>query len=150
MHTSSSRCLALEESLRSTETLNALSERRSIRRLSRRKYKAASQGNSRVRSLSDRTRLNAPGVTYNKTTWHVPSTRSNAAPSPALARLQDWSFAYIITLWRYHGHRGRGTTTIGPECGLSTPGALKCVVLFFSLFLFFTHRTPFIRGPVRQ
>ena len=41
------------------------------------------------------------------------------------------------TLWRYHGHGGRGTTTIGPECGLTTPGALKCVILFFfSLFLF--------------
>ena len=41
-HTSSSRCHALEESSRSTETPNALSERRSIQRLSRRKYKAAS------------------------------------------------------------------------------------------------------------
>ena len=32
---------------------------------------------------SDRTRLNAPGVTYSKTTWHVPSTRNSAAPTPA-------------------------------------------------------------------
>ena len=42
MHTSSSRCLALEESSQSMETLNALSERRNIQRLSRQKYSAAS------------------------------------------------------------------------------------------------------------
>ena len=82
-----------------------------------------------------------PGVIYNKTTWHVPSTRSNAAPTPAPAKFQDRSFAYIITLWRYHGHRGRGTTTIGPECGLTTPGALKCVIPFF-LFLSFSYFHP--------
>ena len=41
-HTSSSRCQALEESSRSTETLNALFERRNIQRLSRQKYNAAS------------------------------------------------------------------------------------------------------------
>ena len=148
MHTSSSRCQALEESSRSTETLNALSERRNIQRLSRQKYKAASLGNSRVRLPSGRTQLSVPGVTYNTTTWHVPSTRSSAAPTPALAKLQEWSFAYIITLWRYHEHRGRGTTTTGPECGLTTLGAPKCVILFF--FFFLTHRTPFTRGPVRQ
>ena len=62
--------------------------------------------------------------------------RSSVAPTPALAKLQEWSFAYIIMLWRYHGHRGRSTTTVGPKCGLTTLGALKCVVLFFSFFLF--------------
>ena len=40
--TLSSRCQALEESSRSMETLNALSERRNIQRLSRQKYSATS------------------------------------------------------------------------------------------------------------
>ena len=125
------------------ETPNALSEQRSTRRPSRRKYKVASQGNSPVRPSNVWTPSSAPGVTYNKTTWHVPSTRSNAAPTPALARLQDWSFAYIITLWRYHGPRGRGTTTIDPECGSTTPGAHKCATLFlFSFFLPTRLRSP--------
>ena len=127
-HTSSSRCQALVESLRSTETPNALSEWRSIRRPSRRKYKAASQGNSRLRLLNVRTPSSAPGVTYNKTAWHVPSTRSNAAPTPALAKLRNQYYAYIITLWKYHGHRGRGTTTAGPKCDSTAPGAPDCAI----------------------
>ena len=45
-----------------------------------------------------RTQLSVPGVTYNTTTWHVPSTRSSAAPTPAPAKCQDRSFAYTITL----------------------------------------------------
>ena len=64
--------------------------------------------------------------------------RSNAALTPALARSQEQPSAYIITLWRYHGHRGRGTTITDPECGSTTPGAPKCVALFifyFSLFI---------------
>ena len=71
-----------------------------------------------------------PGVTYNTTTWHVPSTRSNATPTPALAKLRDQYHAYITTLWRYHGHRGRGTTTAGPEGGSTAPGAPDCVIPF--------------------
>ena len=46
------------------------------------------------------------------------------------------------------GIGGRGTTTTGPKCGLTTLGAPKCVILFFLFFL--THRTPFTRGPVGQ
>ena len=80
---------ALEESSRPMETPNALSERRSIRRLSQRKYKAASQGNSPVRLLNVRTSSSAPGVTYNKTAWHVLSKHRNAAPTPALANLRN-------------------------------------------------------------
>ena len=144
-HTSSSRCQALEESLRSMETPNALSERRSIQRPSRRKYKVASQGNSPVRLLNVWTPSSAPGVTYNKTAWHVPSKRSSAAPTPALAKLRNQYYAYIITLWKYHGHRGRGTTTAGPECGSTALGAADCVILFSLTF-----RTPFSRSPVRQ
>src|SRR3954465_11306186 len=96
MHTSSSRCQDLGESSQSMETLNALSEWRSIRRPSQRKYKAASQGNSPVRLLNVRTLSGAPGVTYNKTAWHIPSKRSNAAPTPALAKLRNQYYAYII------------------------------------------------------
>ena len=144
-HTLSSRCQALEESLRSTETPNALSERRSIWWLSRQKYKAASQGNSRVQLLNVRIPSSAPGVTYNKTAWHIPSTRSNAAPTPALAKLRNQYYTYIITLWKYHRHRGRGTTTAGPECGSTAPGAADSVILFSLTF-----RTPFSRSPVRQ
>src|SRR3954463_7155503 len=110
-HTSSSKCQDLEESLRSMETPNALSERRSIRRPSQQKYKAASQGNSPVRLLNVRTPSSVPGVTYNKTAWHVPSKRSNAAPTPALAKSRNQCFAYITTLWKYHGHRERGNIT---------------------------------------
>ena len=130
MHTTSSRCKALEESLRSMETPNALSERRSIRRPSRRKYKVASQGNSLVRLLNVRTPSSAPGVTYSKTAWHVPSKCSSAAPTPALAKLRNQYYAYITTPWKYHGHWGRGTTTAGPECGSTAPGAPDCVILF--------------------
>ena len=97
-HTSSSRCQALEESLQSMETSNALSERRGIRRPSRRKYKVAFQGNSPVRLLNVRTPSSAPGVTYNKTSWHVPSRRSNAASTPALTKMRHQYFAYITTL----------------------------------------------------
>ena len=67
-------------------TLNALSERRSIRWPSRRKYKVASQGNSPVRLLSGQTPSSAPEVTNNKTVWHVPSKHSSAAPTLALAK----------------------------------------------------------------
>ena len=114
------------------ETPNAPSEWRRTRRPLQRKYKAASPGSSRVRPLNVRTPSSAPEVTYNKTAWHVPSMRSNAAPTPALAKSRDQYHAYITTLWRYHGHRGRGTTTACPECGSTAPGAPNCVILFFS------------------
>ena len=80
------------------ETLNALSERRSTRQRSQQKYKAASPGNSPVRPSKGRTLSSAPGVTYNKTAWHVPSKRSNAAPTPALAKMRYQYFAYITML----------------------------------------------------
>ena len=131
-HTSSSRCQALEASSQSMDTPNALSEWRSIRRLSQRKYKAASQSNSPVRPLNVRTPSSAPGVTYNKTAWHVPSKRSNAAPTPALANLRNQCCAYITTLWKYHGHRGRGTITARPKRGLNRTRG--CRFLNFLLF----------------
>ena len=112
------------------ETQSAPSVRRSTRRPLQRKYKAASPSSSPVQPLNDRTPSSAPGVTYNKTAWHVPSTRSNAAPTPALAKLRNQYYAYIITLWKYHGHRGRGTTTAGPEGGSTAPGAPDCVIPF--------------------
>src|SRR4051812_45300305 len=115
------------------ETLNTLSERRSIRQPSLQRYKVASQGNSPVRLTKVRTPPNAPGVTYNKTVWHVPSKRSNAAPTPALARLRNQYYAYIITLWKYHGRRGRGTTTACPEYGSTALGAPDVVILLFLL-----------------
>ena len=133
MHTSSSRCQALEESLRSMEAPNALSERRSIRRPSRRKYKVASQGNSPVRLLNVRTLSSAPGVTYKKTAWHVLSKRSSAAPTPTLAKLRNQYYAYIITLWKYHGHKGRGTTMARPTCGSTALGAPDFLISFFLL-----------------
>ena len=114
-------------------TPNALPERRSIRWPSRRKYKVASQGNSPVRLLNVQTPSSVPGVTYNKTAWHVPSKRSSAAPTPALARLQYQYHAYIITLWKYHGHKGRGTTTARPKCGSTALGAPDFVISFFLL-----------------
>ena len=132
MHTSSSRCQALEASSRSMETPNALSERRSIWRLSKLKYKAASQGNSPVRPLNVWTPSSAPGVTYNKTDRHVSSKRSNAAPTPALANLRNQCCAYITTLWKYHGHRGRGTITACPKRGLNRTRG--CRFLNFLLF----------------
>ena len=144
MHTSSSRCQALEASSRSMETPNALSERRSIRRLSQRKYKAASQGNSPVRPLNVRTPSSAPRVTYNKTAWHVPSKRSNAAPTPALANLRNQCCAHTTTLWKYHGHRGRGTITARPKHSLNRTRG--CRFLKFSLIF----RTPFFGRLVRQ
>ena len=118
-HTSSSRCQALEESLRSMETPNALSEQRSTWRPWRRKYKVASQGNSPIRVLNVRTMSSAPEVTYNKTGWHVPSKHSGAAPTPTLARWRYWYNAYIIMLWKYHGNKGRGSTTARPKHGLN-------------------------------
>ena len=133
MHTSSSRCQALKESSRSMETSNALSEWRSIWRLSQRKYKAASQGNSPVRPLNVWTPSSAPGVTYNKTVWHVPSKRSNAAPTPALANLRNQCCTYITTLWKYHGHRGRGTIAARPKHSLNhTRGCRFLNCLLFS------------------
>ena len=113
------------------ETPNALFKQRSTRRPSRRKYKVASQGNSPVRLLNVRTPSSAPGVTYNKTGWHVPSTRSNAARTLALAKLRNQCYAYIITLWKYHGHKGRGTTTARPKCGSTALGAPDFVISFF-------------------
>ena len=101
------------------ETPNAPSERRSTRRPLQRKYKAASPGSSPVRPLNVRTPSSAPGVTYNKTAWHVPSRRSNAAPTPTLAKRRRQYFASITTLWKYHGHRGRGTITARPKHGLN-------------------------------
>ena len=143
-HTSSSRCQALEESSRSVETPNALSEWRSIRWLSQRKYKAASQGNSPVRPLNVWTPSSAPGVTYNKTAWHVPSKRSNAAPTPTLTNLRNQCCAYITTLWKYHGQRGRGTITARPKRGLNRTRG--CQFLKFSLIF----RTLFFGRLVRQ
>ena len=148
-HTSSSRCQALEASSWSMETPNALSERRSIRRLSQRKYKAASQGNSRVRLLNVRTPSSTPGVTYNKTAWHVLSKRSSAAPTPALVKLRNQYHAYIITLWKYHGHKGRGTTTACPEGGSAALGAPDFLIPFFSYFQDSTLRKacPAVQSP---
>ena len=57
--------------------------------------------------------------------------RSNAAPTPALAKSRNQYHAYITMLWRYHGHGGRGTTTACPESGSTAPGAPNCVILFF-------------------
>ena len=132
-HISSSRCQALAESLRSMETPNALSKQRSTRRPWRRKYKVASQGNSPVRLLNVRTTSNAPEVTYNKTVWHIPSKHSSAAPTLALARLRYQYHAYTITLWKYHGHKGRGTTTAHPKYGSTALGAPDFVISFFLL-----------------
>ena len=115
------------------ETPNALSERRSTQRPWRRKYRAASQCNSQIQVLNVRTTSSAPEVTYNKTVWHVPSKHSSAAPTPALARLRNQYHAYIITLWKYHGHKGRGTTTARPKCGSTTLGAPDFVISFFLL-----------------
>ena len=101
------------------ETPNAPSERRSTLRPLRRKFKAASLGSSPVRPLNDQTPSSAPGVTYNKTAWHDPSRRSNAAPTPTLAKRRRQYFASITTFWKYHGHRGRGTITARPKHGLN-------------------------------
>ena len=101
------------------ETPNAPSERRSTWRPLQRKYKAASPGSSPVRPLDVRTPSSAPGVTYNKTAWHDSSRRSNAAPTPTLAKRRRQYFASITTLWKYHGHRGRGTITARPKHGLN-------------------------------
>ena len=101
------------------ETPNSLSERRSTQWPWRRKYRAASQGNSPIRLLDVRTTSSAPEVTYNKTVWHVPSKHNSAAPTPALARLRYQYHAYIIMLWKDHGHKGRGTTTGTPRMRLN-------------------------------
>ena len=71
--------------------------------------------------------------------------RSNAASTPALAQLRDKPSAYIITPWRYHGHRGRGTTITDLECGSTTQGAPKCVALFIFYFSLF-----FLQNSVRR
>ena len=114
------------------ETPSALSEWRSTRRPLQRKHKAASRGSSPVRPLNVRTPSSAPGVTYNKTAWHVPSKRSNAGPTPALANLRNQCCAYITTFWKYHGHRGRGTITARPKRGLNRTRG--CRFLNFLLF----------------
>ena len=116
------------------QTPNAPSERRSTRRPWRRKFKVAYQGNSPIRVLSVRTTSSAPEVTCNNTSWHVPSKHSSAAPIPAPAKRRYWYHAYIITLWKYHGHKGRGTTTALPECGLTALGAPYSAVFFFYYF----------------
>src|SRR3954463_6001949 len=99
MHTSSSRCQDLGESSQLMETQSALSERRSTLRPSQQKRKAASQGNSPVRRLNTPTPSSAPGVISNKTAWHVPSSHSNAAPTPVPTKRQNPYHAYIITHW---------------------------------------------------
>ena len=114
------------------ETLNAPSERSSTRRPLQRRYKAASPCSSPVRPLNVRTPSSAPGVTYNKTAWHVSSRRSNAAPTPTLAKRRRQYFAYITTLWKYHGHRGRGTIMAHPKRGLNRTRG--CRFLNFLLF----------------
>ena len=125
------------------ETPNAPSERRSTRQPLQRKFKAASPGSSPVRLLNDRTPPSALGVTYNKAAWHDPSRRSNAAPTPTLAKRRRQYSAYITTLLKYHGHRGRDTITARPKYGLnSTRG---CRIPFF-----LTLRTPHFGRPVRQ
>ena len=99
------------------ETPNALSEWRSTQRPWRRKYRAASQGSSPIWVLNVRTTSSAPEATSNKAGWHVTSKHRSAAPTPALSRWRYRYHTYIITLWKYHGHKGRGTTTARPECG---------------------------------
>ena len=66
-----------------TVTPNAPSIRRSIRRLSQRRYKVAFSGNSPVRPLKSQTLPSAPGVTHSRTAWHTLRKRSNVAPTPA-------------------------------------------------------------------
>ena len=117
------------------ETPNALSERRSTRRPWRRKYRVASQGSSPIQASNVRTTSSEPEVTYNKSGWHVPSKHSSAAPTPALARLRNQYHAYIITLWKYHGHKGRGTTTARPECGSTALGAPDFAISSFVLYI---------------
>ena len=86
-----------------------------------------------VRLLNVRTTSSEPEVTYNMTIWHVPSKHSSAAPTPALVRLQNQYHTYIIMLWKYHGHKGRGTTTACLECGSTALGAPDFVISFFLL-----------------
>ena len=126
------------------ETPNAPSKWRSTRRPLQRKYKAASPGSSPVRPLNDRTPSSAPRLTYNKTAWHDPSRRSNAAPTPTLAKRRRQYFTSITTLWKYHGHRGRGTITARPKYGLNRTRGCQ----FFYLSL--TSRTLLFGRPVRQ
>ena len=95
------------------------SEQRSTQKPLQWKFKAASPGSSPVRPLKGRTPSSAPGVTYKKTAWHDPSRRSNAAPTPTLAKRRRQYFPYITTLWKYHGHRGRGAITARPKHGLN-------------------------------
>ena len=85
-------------------------------------------------------------VTYNKAGWHVPSKHSSAAPTPVVARWRYWYNAYIVTLLKYHGHKGRGTTTARPECGSTAlRGSLFCLFLFL-----YTFRTQLFGRPVPQ
>src|SRR4051812_42566416 len=116
------------------ETPSAPSDRRSTRQPSQQKYKAAFLGNSPVRLLKSQTLPSAPGVTYNKTAWHVLSRRSSTAPTPALA--------YITTLLKYHGRRGRGTIMASPKYGLKRTRGCR--------IFFLTFRTPYFGRPVRQ
>src|SRR3954471_16257964 len=91
----------------------------------------ALQGSSPVRPLNVRTLSSAPGVTYNKTAWHVLSRRSNAAPTPALVTLRNQCLVHVTTPLKYHGHRGRGTVTARPKYGLKRTRG--CRILFFLL-----------------
>ena len=114
------------------ETPNTLSQRRSTRWPWQRKYRVASQGNPPTQVSNIQTTSSEPEVTYNKSGWHVPSKHSNAAPTPALANLRNQCCAYITTLWKYHGHRGRGTITACPKRGLNRTRG--CRFLNFHLF----------------
>ena len=131
------------------ETLNTLFEQRSTQRPWWRKYRAASQGSSPIRVSNVRTMSSAPEATSNKAGWHVTSKHSSAAPTPALARWCYRYHAYIITLCKYHGHKGRGTTTARPECG-STALRGSLFRRFILYIYIYTFRTQLSGRPVRQ
>ena len=128
------------------ETPTALSKRRSTQRPWRRKYRTASQGSSPIWVLNVRTTSSAPEATYNRAGWHDPSKHSSAAPTSVLVRWCYRYHAYIITLWKYHGHKGRGATTALPECGSTALGAPYSAVSFF----IYTFRNQLSGRHVRQ
>ena len=103
-----------------------------------------SSGNSPIQVLSVRTTSSALEVTYNKTGWHALSKHSSAAPTPALARWRYRYHAYIITLWKYHGHKGRGTTQNAAQPHRGAPYSVV------SFLLLYTFRTQLFGRPVRQ
>ena len=60
------------------------------------------------------------------------NSTSPATPPCNIARSVTRVHHYALEItW----HRGRGTTTAGPECGSTTPRAPKCVILFSFFFL---------------